>query len=1495
MEESQMNKRFTFMKSILMFAVILLTAFTLVACGDDNQALVDEALDSVSLVFASGDSATSVTQNLTLPTTVGDVQITWVSDNTAVISNAGVVTRQTADTNVVLTATLTLGDATATKDFTLKVLAIVVVIDPVEALDAIEITGSLLGYTVSTGRYNTKADIVLPTTSMTLTVTWSSSNAAVLSATGVVVRPAYLAADSTVILTATIGTETREFVVTVLAITEKPATLILQEAKDALLLPGVGDGVAADLTLPATVGSEGVTVTWTSGNTDVISDAGVVTRPLDGNVTVTLTATLHLGDLTLTKEIDVIVLTFAPFTAVADIAAAIASEEGTYVEIPDVTVVGLFNTGYMIYDGTTILQVYKTPTDLAVGDVFTIRGVITNYYGSMEIIGNSNMPIVYIDSDATADVLAPTVFAGSITEYIATLPAYPLTAPLEYQYVQLTAQIQVDDPLANYETFLVDTDFTGTDINSSGTGAFIMNALMVYYPSNIAAVRAYDGLDVTLNVFLFAQRTNNKIYTVIFTGVEDDISVVPLTDAELVDFAKTSVVSTFKSEYVLPQTITLPTDIEGVAVTWASDNVLFDVTTGAVTMPVTGQEDVTVTATLTKGDATGEQVVTFKVGDKPVQTVAEAIATDAGELVHVVGVVTASQYYRTFFVQDATGGIAIYTSNADFIAFLTTNYGKEVDLVGTRAAYNGLNQISNVIINTLVGDATMPTAVNVDAAGLESEAIAMYQGQLVELTGLAVTAVNTDNYGNVTLTLYDANSNMSVTMKWDSRVTLSTAAAATLADIAVNDVIDVVTPLAWNNGPYLYFTDSTVVTEVVLTDAERVALAKAAVIGYFAAEYNEETTLSISTSLFGATVVYDTASTFFDVATGAVTLPAMGRETVTVTATITLGTETDTATIEFVVGPVLISSLYTTADATIVTVQGVVVAGEYYRTFFIQDASGAVAIYTSSTTFAADLIVGNLVEVTGELDFYSGLVEVKPSAVTVLATDQTLPDVLDIESYNLVGLVDMQSQTVSLMELVVTDVYVDSYDNITLTFLDVSSDVSVSMKWDSRTTLSTEAQAQIDAVALGDVVDLTTTLGWKNGPYLFYSDTSIITDVATPSAAALLAVDQAFVDVDAAALDVPTPLLDATPITTSMPALGLNGTTITWETDNATIITTAGTVTLPTVGQVVVTLTATVTLNAAEKVVIFEVAVGIEDSGILSDTAEYTGTTTTNMVLATNNAAVVNLDPALFTVTPLQGTASAVVGLNSAGQIRIYGNRADGEGNTLTFEIAAGYTITGITFTFGSSTNQPTALLTLGSTTSDLIETDLTNTTKVYDSLSIQSFSLKNNKTGGTSNAQIYILSAVITYEMNQVTVTAAYPGGTTTNMTADNNAATIGLDPLIFTVTSTERVLNPLHVGLNTSGQIRLYGSADTNGNILTIAVAAGYSITGVEFVFGTTVGPALILADTVEQFSGALTASSTLTYSGLSASNVSIKNINTSTGQIYILSIVITYTTVV
>src|SRR5690554_6323920 len=107
-------------------------------------------------------------------------------------------------------------------------------------------------------------------------------------------------------------------------------------------------------------------------------------------------------------------------------------------------------------------------------------------------------------------------------------------------------------------------------------------------------------------------------------------------------------------------------------------------------------------------------------------------------------------------------------------------------------------------------------------------------------------------------------------------------------------------------------------------------------------------------------------------------------------------------------------------------------------------------------------------------------------------------------------------------------------------------------------------------------------------------------------------------------------------------------------------------------------------------------------------------------------------------------------------------------------------------------------------------------------------------------------------------TATAKYEGSSSVNMSDGNNAEIIGLEPTIFTVISIKRNNSPIHVGLNQSGQIRLYGSSDTNGNILDISINEEYEITKVKYNFGGTVNRALIKIDEDEKHNGTLTENS-------------------------------------
>jgi hypothetical protein len=694
------------------------------------------------------------------------------------------------------------------------------------------------------------------------------------------------------------------FIVTVVAEAIKPVALILQEAKDALLLSGISNGVAANLTLPATAGNEGVTVTWTSNNEAVLSGAGVVNRQSD-QVTVTLTATLSLSSQTLTKTFDVVVLPFAPYTTVADLAAAIALGKGSYARVPDVTVVGLTTDGYMIYDGATLLFVYTggaPAAEVVVGAVFTITGLVDYYNGSMQFNGpkDANTPTVLIPSLAAADVLTPRVITGSISDYIATLPtAYTEASPLVYEYITVTTKVRYQD-MTNYGTFFVNTNHNNaTNIDSSANSPFTTDALMLYYKSNMAAIQPFNGLEVTVNLFLYQLRTDRNIYAVIFTGVADDVHTT-LDDAGIVGVAKTTLAATFATEYTAETTVALPATLLGTNIVWSSASEYVNTTTGLITMPLTaGQVDASLTATITRGAASDTLTVNFKVGQLPVITIADVIAAAVNQKIRTKGVITVSEYYRTFFIQDSTGGIAIYTSNAALLTFLNANLGKEVEVFGSRALFSGMRQISPTVIN-LIGDGVMPAPVNVDATALNATDMLPFQGQIVSMTQLIVKTRVADQYNNITVTFERADGS-TIQMKWDSRKALPAEAVTLLDSVTVGKVFDITNVLAWNNNPFFYFTASTILTETTLNDLSKVQLDARALM--LPALVQEATPLTLPVlGANGSTIVWVSSHVNTIDNAGVVVLPATGNVTVTMTATVTLNAASKDVVFTVVVG-----------------------------------------------------------------------------------------------------------------------------------------------------------------------------------------------------------------------------------------------------------------------------------------------------------------------------------------------------------------------------------------------------------------------------------------------------------------------------------------------------------------------------------------------------------------------------------------------------------------
>lgn len=154
------------------------------------------------------------------------------------------------------------------------------------------------------------ANVALPSTSPGgSALTWETSDPDVITAEGVITRPAPGAEPATATLTATLSqrglTAQKSFPVSVLPQLDDAERA--QLAADALVVHNIDD-VRGNLYLPTT-GDDGATVTWQSAAPDVVTPTGEVTRPAAGEETVTveLTATVTVGEGTATRVFEAVV------------------------------------------------------------------------------------------------------------------------------------------------------------------------------------------------------------------------------------------------------------------------------------------------------------------------------------------------------------------------------------------------------------------------------------------------------------------------------------------------------------------------------------------------------------------------------------------------------------------------------------------------------------------------------------------------------------------------------------------------------------------------------------------------------------------------------------------------------------------------------------------------------------------------------------------------------------------------------------------------------------------------------------------------------------------------------------------------------------------------------------------------------------------------------------------------------------------------------------
>lgn len=689
------------------------------------------------------------------------------------------------------------------------------------------------------------ADIDLPhPTTNGVTVTWASSNQDWVTNQGEITVPKYTEGPQTVTLTATVTlnavTLTKTFDVTVATET---LNTFLNRAGNAIIITG-SDNITASFRVPAA--SLGATITWTSGNEDlaVISATATdgyydvtITRPSidDGgeNTSVTLTATISYGEGSITMEKPIRIIAEAGSTHVTTIAAAMALGTGVYTTYEGMTVIGIESssgtkTGFFFTDGTDIQFVYNAATaaTVTVGGVYDITGSFVWYYNAPEV-ANDGANVVKVKASAAEAKAIPTT-AATLAEAVGTRPTPTAENPAVYQAFTLTAKVMViaggRNGITTNTTYLVPADYdTSVALNPAVTPC-----IRVYYKSNMDAVTAASGQVVSITIMLQSYHTSYQDWYGDFFGTVDDIQVTFANDQDAIDAALATLV--YPSSILDDTTLTLPAAAFGVSLSYASDNeAVINPTTGVVnTAGLTGQVTVTLTVTATRGSTTDTKVFTIKVGELPITQMSDVFndtLIPKGNVIRIQGILTGATVATSYFIQDDTAGLDVYSSDATIQAWFASHIGQKVELIGVKDVYNGLYEIKTITSYSVIDANPTPVVpISLSAVVFTNANLLPYQARLVSFENYILTANPVvDSYGNVTFTLLSLANGNRINVKWDCRVGDVTALTAYLTGFHQGDSVSIVGGiLNWSsNNPIIgLWNVSQVVAGTAATDAD---------------------------------------------------------------------------------------------------------------------------------------------------------------------------------------------------------------------------------------------------------------------------------------------------------------------------------------------------------------------------------------------------------------------------------------------------------------------------------------------------------------------------------------------------------------------------------------------------------------------------------------------------------------------------------------------------
>lgn len=297
----------------LVFNVVV---YRLGAAEAADQPLATNAANNLTWDMIKGDNnvdQTNVITNLALPNVDknNNAEISWNSSDPTVITNDGKVYRSDSETDITLTATATVGGATAVKTFNVTVKAK----NQDDSLAVAE-DSSFISWNVIRSGNNDQGDVSqalsLPTRgSNGSIITWTSDDTKHITNQGRVYIPLFDEADAHVELVAKITRNSKTiyktFNLTVLKDSvnaDKTKVLRVYQTLDTKKLLGENTSdmdVTKDLSFPTSFGNDGVSIFWESDNPEIIANDGKVTRP-EQNQYIGVFGYFKLGNARLGKQ-----------------------------------------------------------------------------------------------------------------------------------------------------------------------------------------------------------------------------------------------------------------------------------------------------------------------------------------------------------------------------------------------------------------------------------------------------------------------------------------------------------------------------------------------------------------------------------------------------------------------------------------------------------------------------------------------------------------------------------------------------------------------------------------------------------------------------------------------------------------------------------------------------------------------------------------------------------------------------------------------------------------------------------------------------------------------------------------------------------------------------------------------------------------------------------------------------------------------------------------